>query len=114
LVELMTGIEKGAAKISLAAAAAIVYKEATGRVATDDGALEQVAASIAKHAQLFAREGWGTAVEPVRPGTLEEATFLYGGDIMRSRNVTYADVCVRESDLPAVIEKLREIDTPKG
>jgi hypothetical protein len=114
LVELMSGIEEGAGKISLAAAAAIVYKEATGRVATDDGALEQVAASIAKHAQLFAREGWGAAIEPVRPDALEEATFLHGGDMMRSRNVTYADVCVRERDLPAVIEKLREVYTPKG
>jgi len=99
--------------IPLADAALTVYKETTGQSATDPALLDLVAASIAKHARIYAREGWGDSIELVRPDVLEHAAFQDGGTFMRSRNVSYVGLCIRQSDLPALIQKLSGAFTPR-
>ena len=43
----------------------------------------------------------------IRPEVLHYAEFKDRGNMMRSRNVTYSDVCLRRSELATVIELLR-------
>lgn len=99
--------------IPLEHVAALVYQEATGETATDPLVLDKVAASIAKHAPIFACEGWGLNVQPIRPDVLEAAVFQNGGTLIRSRNVTYSSLCIRRGDLAAVLEKVATLYRPK-
>jgi hypothetical protein len=59
---------------------------------------------------LYAREGWGPNLQMIRPGVIQHAEFHDGGRMMRSRNVTYVDLSLRRSDLPAVIELLTKLN----
>jgi len=95
--------------IALAEAAAIVYKEATGLTTTDAALLSEFAGSIALNAAIYAREGWGPNLQLVRPDVIQQGEFRDGGEMMRSRNVTYTDLCLRLTDLPAVTELLKKL-----
>jgi len=99
--------------IALAEAAAIVYKEVTGQATTDAGLLSEFAGSIAMNAAIYAREGWGPDIQLVRPDVVQNGEFRDGGQLMRSRNVTYSDLCLRLSDLPAVTELLTKLHKKK-
>ena len=94
------------ALIPLAAAAIIVHKEATGRIATDPDALNPVAASIARHVPIYARKCVGKTLEMIRAQVLEGAVFRDCGKLMRSRDIAYTDLCLRRSDIPLLVEKL--------
>jgi hypothetical protein len=99
------------ALISLAAAAAIVHKQATGRIAENPAVIDEVSAAIAKHVSLYARKGWGDTLAIVPADELKDAVFMQGGELMRSQNVTYTSLCIREGDLPTalntVVERLK-------
>lgn len=87
----------------------MVHKEATGQTTTDAAVLSELAASIAMNVAIYAREGWGPNLQLIRPDVLQHAEFKDGGDMMRSRNVSYTDLCLRRSDLAAVIELLTKL-----
>jgi len=93
--------------IPLADAAAIAHEAATGQTTADTVVLEELAASIAMNVVIYAREGWGPNMLMIRPDVLHCAVFMDRGNMMRSRNVTYSDVCLRRSELATVIELLR-------
>lgn len=99
--------------VSLAEAAAIVYKEAVGRTTTDTDLLSEFAASIAMNVAIYAREGWAPNVQLIRPDVVQHGKFQDGGNMIRSRNVTYVDICLRRSDLPAVTALLTRLHRKK-
>ena len=96
--------EEGSEFLPLIEAGVIVYREATGRATSDAEILTKVAGSIAKHAPLYARESWGSELRAIRDEVMAGAVFYQGGEMMRSRNVTYTGLCIRGSDLAEVIE----------
>ena len=96
------------AMISLAAAAALVYKEATGRIAKDPVVIDQLSARIVQHVTLYAHKGWGDNLEVVPANVLQDAVFMQGGELMRSQNVTYSSLCIRQAELSAVLDILVE------
>jgi hypothetical protein len=100
----MTGSES--LFIPLDEAVATVHKEATGRATMDSSLFPALASSIARHFAIYAREGWGPTIERVRPDVLQHAVFQVDGVFMRSKNVTYSDLCMRRTDLPAATELL--------
>jgi hypothetical protein len=94
--------------------ATLVYQEATGRTPTEPVLLDSIAASIAKHVPIFACEGWGQNRQLVPADMLEAAKFQNGGTLMRSRNVSYSNLCIRRGDLAAVLEKVAGLYKPNG
>lgn len=97
---------------SLAAAAAIVYKEATGQIASEPALIDQLSAAIVKHVTLFAHKGWGDVLVVVPVDVLEDAVFQEGGALMRAHNVSYTSLCIRESDLPGLVHVLAPLYAP--
>ena len=96
------------ALMRLAAAAALVYKEATGQIAKDPAVIDQLSTAIAQHVTLYAHKGWGDSLEVVPANVLQDAVFMQGGELMRSRNVTYSSLSVRQTELSAVLDLLVE------
>lgn len=105
--------EHGSQFVPLTEAAVTVYRAATGARTSDEEILTAVAASIAKHSQLYAHEGWGPELQAIRDDVMETAVFYQGGEMMRSRNTPYTGICMQRRHLPEVIELVAPLYRPK-
>ena len=92
--------------ISLAGAAARVYEEATGQIASEPAVIDRLSAAIAECVTLFAHKGWGDVLAIIPVDVLQDAVFQDGGALMRAHNISYTSLCIRQSDLPAVVHVL--------